>query len=188
MVTVKGCSVSGCTRKHKARGYCSPHYSAWQRTAPAEEKTQPSREERFWAKVDKSGECWGWEGTINEKGYGGFHDGTRTVKAHRFAYELASGPLPPGLVVDHTCHNESGCTDVPCSHRACVNPGHLEAVTQSINSIRGRSGDHQTAKTHCPSGHEYNTENTIIGSNGRRRTCRTCANASSARYYKRKAA
>lgn len=148
---------------------------------------------RFWAKVDRKGptECWEWTGYVDASGngYGQFWDGERRVKAHRFSYQEAFGPIPPGLVIDHTCHNEAECRSVPCAHRACVNPAHLEAVTQSINSIRGHSGDHQLAKTHCPHGHTYNPENTILRNGGRHRVCRECNRRVQARYnLKRKAA
>lgn len=179
------CSVSGCAGKHKARGFCSPHYTAWFRATDPQERVQPSRTERFWAKVDKSAgpdSCWHWSATLSENGYGQFYAGDRGVKSHRFAYELEFGPIETGLVVDHVCHNNSDCTDVPCAHRACCNPSHLEAVTQRINSIRGRSGNHQSAKTHCKLGHEYTHENTILRDNGKHRVCRTCNNISHARY------
>jgi hypothetical protein len=141
----KTCSITGCTRRHKARGYCSPHYADWFRKTPSCDKTQPSREERFWAKVDKSAGpegCWHWTATVGENGYGQFHNGTRLVKAHRFAYEISSGPAPEWADVDHTCHNGSGCYVVPCDHRKCVNPRHLEAVTRSVNASRGNCGEH----------------------------------------------
>lgn len=147
-------------------------------------------EERFWSKVDRRGpdDCWEWTAYVGDNGYGQFWDGVRLVKSHRFAYLVTKGFIAPGLVADHTCHNEAECTNVPCHHRACCNPAHLEAVTQSVNSIRGHSGDHQTAKTHCPSNHPYSPENTILSRHGKHRVCRECNRRAQARYNaKRKA-
>lgn len=154
----------------------------------------PSINDRFLAKVDTSTgpqSCWPWTGYVDTDGpgYGQFWNGDTLVKAHRHAFELANGPITEGLVIDHACHNASECQDVPCNHRACCNPHHLEAVTQSINSIRGRSGDHQSSKTHCPNGHPYSEANTIVGRGGRHRKCRECNRTHQRNYNaKRKAA
>lgn len=147
---------------------------------------------RFWAKVDTSGgpsACWPWTGYVDGRtGYGQFHDGDRLVKAHRFSYGLANHTVPLGLVVDHECHNDAECKDVPCAHRSCCNPAHLEAVTQAVNSIRGRTGDHQLAKTHCPHGHEYTPENTILRNEGKHRVCRACRRIHQNNYNARRKA
>ena len=120
--------------------------------------------ERFWAKVDRRGpdDCWEWLASKQNQGYGQFGAGGRArgmVLAHRMAYELANAPIPAGLVIDHLCRN-----------RTCVNPSHLEAVTQRVNLLRGETN---SAKTHCVNGHEFTLENTKIESNNARR-CLTC--------------
>lgn len=76
--------------------------------------------DRFWTKVDTSGECWIWLAHIDAQGYGRFGQ----EYAHRFSYELHRGmrPIPTGHQIDHICHN-----------RACVNPKHLRAVTNKQN-------------------------------------------------------
>lgn len=59
-------------------------------------------------------------------GYGRVqHDGVPTP-AYRVVYELAVGPIPAGLVLDHLCRVI-----------ACVNPAHLEPVTHAENVRRG---------------------------------------------------
>ena len=91
----------------------------------------------FWARVDRSGgpdACWPWLDHINECGYGMFYGGQR--RAHRIAYQLLVGLIPPGLELDHTCHTEACPGGRECLHRRCVNPAHLEPVTKSENARR----------------------------------------------------
>jgi hypothetical protein len=85
--------------------------------------------------------------------------------AHRFVWEQIVGPIEKGMVLDHLCKN-----------KRCVNPEHLEMVTQAMNAYRGGADGGNAAKTHCPRGHEYSPENTYYRSNGWRQ-CRACARA-----------
>ena len=152
--------------------------------------------DRFWSKVDQRDpdECWPWLAYIDPtKGYGQIGRGRRRdgiAESHRVAYELSKGPIPEGMQVDHTCHNDTECLGgQECEHRACCNPAHLEAVTQQENIARGNAGDYQKLKTHCPSGHEYSPDNTIPTQGGKHRACRVCMRASQRKYnLKRKAA
>ena len=119
---------------------------------------------RFWGRVAAGDprNCWQWLGPTRFKGYGFITLNQRTRPVHRVAYELTVGPIPTGLVLDHLCRN-----------RVCVNPLHLEPVTNRENILRGEAPSAVHAlKTHCPQGHEYNPENTRI-SKGRRH-CRLC--------------
>lgn len=97
--------------------------------------------------------CWPWQGSITSLGYGTAPTGHRgrSVLAHRLAYVLAIGVIPPGLVIDHTCHNfDRSCPGgAQCLHRRCVNPAHLEAVTLAENV---RRGSHRRAKEVVPHG------------------------------------
>lgn len=70
-------------------------------------------------------------GGIKNNGYGEFftqrvNGKVKMVHAHRFSYEVVKGKIPDGLVIDHLCRNSK-----------CVNPDHLEPVTQKENIIRG---------------------------------------------------
>lgn len=112
----------------------------------------------------KPDECWPWKGTINQ-GYGRF----QKQQAHRIAVLRSGRTIPDGLVVDHVCRNKS-----------CVNPSHLRVVTQRINCIENSESPpaKNIVKTHCPKGHPYNAENTILRDrkHGLQRSCRECAN------------
>ncbi|GAB2952146.1 hypothetical protein GCM10027280_45680 [Micromonospora polyrhachis] len=106
--------------------------------------------------------CWIWGGQPSWDGYGKFGKGGH--RAHRRAYELAIGPIPPGMVIDHLCEV-----------RVCVNPLHLRATTQRENVLRSvkTMPNINAAKTHCPAGHAYTAANTYRRPRGGR-DCRAC--------------
>ena len=125
-----------------------------------------SPEQRVWRHVsfDTVTDCWLWTGAT-QRGYGVFNLGARGigfVRAHRYVYELLRGRIADGLVLDHLCRNSG-----------CVNPWHLEAVTQRTNILRGDGliAD-QARRTQCPQGHPYDEQNTRLFRGARR--CRAC--------------
>lgn len=82
-----------------------------------------------WRLGDFPPECIEWTGKPDKDGYGRFRADGRTWAAHRFAYVLHYGFIPDGLQVEHRCRN-----------RMCVNPLHLESVTQAVNLSRRQFG------------------------------------------------
>lgn len=164
---MRACSIAGCSRPTEARGWCRTHYMRWRvhgdPLTVLREVPRRNTPDTFWARVDKGAGCWEWTGKRVNWGYGVVSWEGRFRAAHRVAYELAVGPIPPGLTIDHLCRN-----------RLCCRPEHLEAVTNIENVMRGNGPAAVNArKTHCPKGHPYDAANTARRSNGDRH-CRAC--------------
>lgn len=132
---------------------------------------------RFWSKVDRRGpeECWPWTGPVHKRGYGKITDDRTTLLAHRVAFSMESGRIKSDLIVDHICNNP-----------ICVNPGHLQMITQRRNVMRGKGLAAENArKTHCKNGHPLSGENLVLirQKNGRNeRRCRTCSRETGRRH------
>jgi hypothetical protein len=128
------------------------------------ERTRPTALERFEANTQKTETCWLWTARLNASGYGTFGvNGKRSTLVHRWSFENFVGPIPDGLVIDHLCRV-----------RNCVNPDHLEAVTQRENILRGVSRVAMHAKqTHCLRGHLLAGDNLRLLASGER-ACRSC--------------
>jgi len=91
--------------------------------------------------------CWLWIGSISGRNnYGAFSVHGKDLRAHRFSYELYKGKIPKGLVLDHLCRIT-----------ICVNPDHLEAVTQKENVRRGKTYGKRSLV--CPNGHPRTKDN-----------------------------
>jgi hypothetical protein len=71
---------------------------------------------RFWSRIDRSqlspGGCWPWSRGHTTDGYGRIWFAGRDAQAHRVAWELANGPIQPGLVVRHKACDNRLCSDV----------------------------------------------------------------------------
>jgi len=109
--------------------------------------------------------CWLWTGSVSGYGYAMTVADNKTIYVHRRIYEKYVGPIPAGHQIDHICR-------VKC----CVNPRHLRPLTptENVKAAGGcfAAGKLQSAKTHCPAGHEYTPKNTYRL--GRKRHCRAC--------------
>jgi hypothetical protein len=127
--------------------------------------------ERFWAKVDKNGQipvsrpdlgpCWQWTARLTG-GYGRLWCDGKQLLAHTLSYRMLRGEIPNGMDIDHLCRN-----------RGCVNPDHMEPVTERENTLRGIGPSAQNAtKTHCKRGHPLDETNTKVIN--RHRVCKTC--------------
>ena len=132
--------------------------------------------DRYWAKVDKgiAAPCWQWTASVESKGYGHINSygGLPSRQAHRLAYMALRGPIPVGFQLDHVCRN-----------KRCVNPDHLEIVTNRENRLRARR-----LITHCPSGHALVGANVSLDPTrwgGLFRRCITCRRAQIRKYSRR---
>ena len=117
--------------------------------------------------------CWLWERSLDKWGYAKLGNST----AHRKSYELAKGAIPDRLTIDHRCRV-----------RCCVNPEHLEPVTNRVNTLRGISPHARNArKTHCNGGHLLEGLNLAVrvSTVGRRR-CLLCERIAGTAYRARK--
>lgn len=116
----------------------------------------------FLSKIEKTDSCWLWKGAKQSRGYGNY----KSKLAHRVSYEMHIGNIPDGLTLDHKCKN-----------RICVNPSHLEPVSQYINNMRGDSPTSLNRKKEvCINGHLLSGENIRIvkRKDGTRRQCKLC--------------
>lgn len=111
-------------------------------------------------------DCIPWIGRMDRYGYGKIvvtQEGrVWNTTSHRVAWVLANGDiLDPSLVIDHLCRN-----------RACVNPDHMELVSNLENMRRGAALVSNRARLGLPIRSSYRTE--FDGSDGRdgRKTCK----------------
>lgn len=131
-------------------------------------------------------DCWMWTGWKAKSGYARVSitqpDGKQKHRnTHCVMYELAYGPIPVGLEIDHTCHNRDPICPggVVCRHRMCVNPLHLEAVTHLVNRRRASE-----RRMHCKNGHRLTPENVYLEKKGKtqKRRCRKCVREAGRRH------
>lgn len=118
--------------------------------------------------------CWIWKLKADPSGYPSGKVEGRTRLIHRVAFELFVGPIPAGLELDHLCHRI-----------LCVNPMHLDPVTQRVNALRSSSLAAMAARRErCLRGHPLDGRRKNHGRTIR--YCRVCANAQQRRWLERR--
>lgn len=145
---------------------------------------------------ERSGDCLLARVPRGTQGYGIISLKKKHSAAHRVVFEMWIGPVAPGLVVDHTCHNKAAklrqCSGgKECLHRMCCNPEHMEVKTNRenitaspISAVWNQRGKYLT---HCWRGHEFTPENTYNPPNGGSRACKECRRMNlRASYHRRK--
>ncbi len=177
------CTIDGCVNIAHAKGYCNKHYLRNKINGSPNNvaflRISGTLEERFWARVERTEDCWIWRGCKRPDGYGQFRDVNRKpMLAHRLSYQLAIGEIPKELVIDHRCHTRDCKGGVTCPHRSCVKPAHLVPTTFADNVKRGQAGHmlkgcHWTKKKYCKRNHRFTGDNTYVTKDGER-ICRQC--------------
>lgn len=169
------CRVSGCPSKVQSRGLCTMHYNREYRAqkrlglSPQQipQDSQPFNSgtgrkksssltpiERFFGQISvTTTQCWIWIGTRDKSNYGKFSNNGKSMAAHKWLWEIQNGSLPEDLQLDHLCHSfDDACPGGDtCAHRGCVNPSHLEAVTNEENWARSQGG---RPRRKCLQGHD----------------------------------
>lgn len=137
------CKIDGCERPLRSLGWCDAHYYRWYRhrdplSGPPLRARTPQEAMSLYTVQD--GECTKWTSTIASGGYGMICVDGKQIPAHRYVWEVANGPIPSGMVVDHICWN-----------RSCIEITHLRLATAQQNSAH-LSGPHSDRRHKLPRG------------------------------------
>lgn len=141
-MSLKVCSVEGCSRDQYSNGLCIGHNSRMKRDGDVRSHVPLQHryydpDEGFKARTEWAGECLEWVGWRTPDGYGKFKMNGKHVPAHRYAWESKNGPIPAGMEIDHICHNP-----------ACCNVSHLRLATreQNLRNLSGPASDNKYSK------------------------------------------
>lgn len=101
--------------------------------------------------------CWEYGGA-RSNGYAKCQIKRVNYRVHRLLKSIVDGrSVAPTLELDHLCRN-----------RACINPDHLEAVSNGVNVYRARQGMCMAGK------HKMTDENAYVQPSNGIRCCREC--------------
>lgn len=129
-------------------------------------KSHTSDIDRFESKLMRIpfSDCWYWIAGVSSDNYGEFWADYKHVGAHRWSWEYHNNAkIPDGLVTDHLCRET-----------LCVNPRHLEPVTDRVNILRGLNSALRPIATHCKNGHRYEAGSFRIETKTNKNPSRTC--------------
>lgn len=140
---IKICSVADCLRDVEGLGYCQNHRRQFKKYGDPLVRRQVNGgtlEDRFWAYVQKGNpdECWLWNGTVRNNGYGAVNFQYKAYAAHRVSYFIANGRWPSQCVL-HSCDNPP-----------CVNPAHLRdgSIKENVQDALDRGQHPIGERTH----------------------------------------
>lgn len=184
------CQFPGCTKRVHGGDLCGGHYAQRLRNpdqplVPLHTKKRPDGapprivfDEVPCPVEGLEGPCHIFSGSLMTGGYGmvGSGKGKETILVHRYVWEQTRGPIPAGIFIDHQCRN-----------RACCNIQHLRLVTPRVNATENSNSVAAIckARTHCPKGHPYNSENTSFNRRGHR-SCKECNRTRSRNHWRLK--
>lgn len=146
MTIITLCQIEDCNKPSRHLGWCVAHYKRFNRYGDplaGGSAHYKNPEEAFISRsAHRETGCVEWTGSSDAKGYGQLRIGGKLIKAHRYAWSRANGPIPKGMVVLHKCDNPS-----------CVNVDHLSAGTQLENvhdmDAKGRRVNNQLKGMAC---------------------------------------
>lgn len=132
---------------------------------------------RFWAKVspEPNSGCWLWDAGVSDRGYGRFRVGNRTLRAHRFSWEIHNGALSNELELDHRV----------CRLKCCVNPDHLVPCTPQEHKLQPDTPPLFQKHVACAVGHPYLPETVYYDPHGTPR-CKVCRKEYRAKHEAKK--
>jgi len=151
------CAAAGCDSPAKTTGLCIKHYTRQLRNGDplAVQYIRGDDSARFESYVDRSGgpdACHPWTGGQCTGGYGQISIKGELELVHIVAWEFEHGPKPPGMDIDHECHNRAVrdglCRPGICIHRLCCNVAHLISRTRREHRDSTEQWDMPRGSTH----------------------------------------